>query len=195
MFRQNYEISIIKFNVIQLIVSHSSVSYENWLEHTKHLKREAENELSDTYTLRETMHVAKEKSKHEIRFQQDTTDYALRRRSFASQKARNELEWQKLKVMLEIHLNTSKIDIYFQCYFDLQLQKEMENLRKQIGELESALRAKTDDVKCVETRLENRTYRPGFELCQDEPEFGLKDELLKLQETKEELSKKIDIAQ
>ena len=70
----------------------------------------------------------------------------------------------------------------------------MESMRKELTALENALRAKTDDVKCVETRLENRTYRPGFELCQDEPEFGLKDELAKLQETKEELSNKINCA-
>ncbi|XP_058799938.1 tektin-2-like isoform X2 [Phymastichus coffea] len=155
-----------------LNISENSVSYANWLEHTQNLKRETENELSDTYTLRETMHITKEKSKHDVRFQQDATDYALRRRSFASRKARNELEWQNLKLI-----------------------KEMEYLRKQLEELESALRAKTDDVKCVQTRLENRTYRPGFELCQDDPELGLKDELLTLQNTKEELAKKIDNTQ
>ena len=77
----------------------SSVSYENWLEHTQNLKRQVENELSDTYTLRETMHVAKEKSKRDVEFQQDATNYALRRRSYASRKGRNELEWQKLKVI------------------------------------------------------------------------------------------------
>lgn len=80
------------------------MSYENWLEHTQHLKQLAENELSDTYTLRETMHVGKEKSKHDIEFQQDATNYALRRRAFASTKARNELEWQKLKVKLWIEV-------------------------------------------------------------------------------------------
>ncbi|XP_016842708.1 tektin-2 [Nasonia vitripennis] len=173
--RENYDLSRtfpnFTYKPYALDIAENSVSYENWLEHTQHLKQLAENELSDTYTLRETMHVGKEKSKHEIEFQQDATNYALRRRAFVSTKARNEVEWQKLK-----------------------LQKEMDTLRKQLTDLENALRAKTDDVKCAETRLENRTYRPGFELCQDEPEFGLKDELQKLQQTKEDLATKIDCA-
>lgn len=63
----------------------------------------------------------------------------------------------------------------------------MEMLGKEIIQLEEALMSKTDVVKCVETRLENRAYRPGSELCKDEVELGLKSEVLQLKQTKEDL--------
>lgn len=70
----------------------------------------------------------------------------------------------------------------------------MELLQKELARLEEALMAKTDVLKCAETRLENRTYRPGFELCRDETELGLRDEVLQLRQTKEDLKSKIDCA-
>lgn len=63
----------------------------------------------------------------------------------------------------------------------------MEMLGKEIIQLEEALMSKTGVVKCVETRLENRAYRSGSELCKDEVELGLKGEVLQLKRTKEDL--------
>ncbi|XP_014226826.1 tektin-2-like [Trichogramma pretiosum] len=154
-----------------LSIPEDAVSYESWLEHSRHTQQLAEQEMSDTYSLRESMRVDKDTAKRELVFQQDATDYALRRRAFATRKARNELDWQKLKI-----------------------RREAESLRLQIVDLETALRAKADDLKCCETRLENRTYRPRYELCQDEPEFGLKDELVKLRESMAKLEEKINYA-
>ena len=74
------------------------------------------------------------------------------------------------------------------------MQKEMDLLKKELSRLEEALLAKIDAVKCAETRLENRTYRPGFELCRDETELGLRDEVLQLRQTREDLKTKIDCA-
>lgn len=65
---------------------------------------------------------------------------------------------------------------------------------KEIEKLEEALLAKVDAIKCAETRLESRTYRPGFELCRDEVELGLKDEVLQLRRTREDLIEKINCA-
>lgn len=42
---------------------------------------------------------------------------------------------------------------------------EMEN---DIKDLDADLRAKMADLKLAHTRLENRTYRPGVDLCRDE---------------------------
>lgn len=68
-----------------------------------------DNELSDSYTFREAMRVMKECARNEIKAQQDATNYALRKRIYQSQKARNEMEWQKLKVSVQSNLFISFI--------------------------------------------------------------------------------------
>ncbi|XP_017885994.1 tektin-2 [Ceratina calcarata] len=141
-----------------------SIPYEAWLEHCRYTKTLADNELSDAYGFREAMNVMRERARNDIKAQQDVTDFSLRKRIYQTQKARNELEWQKLKI-----------------------QKEMEILQKEIVRIEDALLHKIDSMKCAETRLENRTYRPGFELCRDEAEMGLKDEVLQLRQTEKDL--------
>lgn len=70
----------------------------------------------------------------------------------------------------------------------------MEMLTNEINQLEGTLMSKTNIVKCVETRLENRVYRPGPELCKDEVESGLKNEALQLKQTEENLIKMIERA-
>ncbi|XP_072748508.1 tektin-B1 [Anoplolepis gracilipes] len=147
------------------------ITYEIWLDRCQRSKMLADKELSDSYTFREDMRVMKECARNDIKAQQDATNYSLRKRIYQTQKARNEMEWQKLKV-----------------------QKEMEMLGKEIIELERALMNKTGVVKCVETRLENRAYRPGSEFCKDEVELGLKNEVLQLKQTKEDLIQIIEHA-
>lgn len=149
----------------------SSITYEVWLDRCRCSKLSAENELSDCYAFREATRVTREHASNDIKAQQDATDYTLRKRIYQTQKARNEMEWQKLKV-----------------------QKEMEMLGNEISQLEGALMSKVDVVKCVETRLENRVYRPGSELCKDEVESGLKNEALQLKQTEENLIKMIEHA-
>lgn len=58
----------------------------------------ADNELSDVYNLREAINIMRERARNDIKAQQDVTDFSLRKRIYQTQKARNELEWQKLKV-------------------------------------------------------------------------------------------------
>ncbi|KZC08368.1 PREDICTED: tektin-B1 [Dufourea novaeangliae] len=159
----------ISYKPNSLRVPKNAISYEAWLEHCRYSKILADNELSDVYSFRESMNVMRERARNDIKAQQDVTDFSLRKRIYQTQKARNELEWQKLKI-----------------------QKEMEIMQKEIVRLEDALLHKTDSIKCAETRLENRTYRPGFEICRDEVDFGLKDEVLQLRQTEKDLNKVID---
>lgn len=146
-----------------------AISYEAWLEHSQHFRALADNELSDVYSFREAMNVMRERARNDIIAQQDVTDFSLRKRIYQTQKARNELEWQKRKI-----------------------QKEMEISQKEIVRLENALLHKTDAIKCAETRLESRTYRPGIELCLDEADSGLKNEVLQLRQTEQDLIKVIE---
>lgn len=76
----------------------SSCSYNSWLEHTKNIKQLAENELADTYAIRESLFVCREKAHNILLSQQERTEHTIRKRIFETQKARNELEWQQLKV-------------------------------------------------------------------------------------------------
>lgn len=71
---------------------------------------------------------------------------------------------------------------------------DMERLMKEIANLEVALEDKTNALKLAETRCENRLYRPGAELCQDEPALGLADEVLQLKRTRRNLQDRIDSA-
>lgn len=74
------------------------------------------------------------------------------------------------------------------------MREEMDKLQKEIKTLEDALLAKTDGLKLAETRLENRSYRPGFELARDEVEAGLKNEVMQLRQTRNDLINKINCA-
>lgn len=44
------------------------------------------------------------------------------------------------------------------------MEKNIENLKK-------AIRDKENPMKVAQTRLENRTYRPGVELCRDPVQY------------------------
>lgn len=73
-----------------------------WLDRCHCSKTLVENELSDCYTFREATRVMRECAWNDIKAQQDATDYTLRKRIYQTQKARNELDWQKLKVFTTI---------------------------------------------------------------------------------------------
>ncbi|GJQ77768.1 hypothetical protein Trydic_g16033 [Trypoxylus dichotomus] len=146
----------------------TSIPYETWLEHSKYTKLLADKELEDTLKLREALFVVRERARNDMRAQCDYVDFTLRKRIYETQRARNELEWQQLK-----------------------MREEMEKVAKEIQTLQSALSDKEDARKLAETRLENRTYRPGIELARDEAEAGLKDEVAQLTQTQRDVQDKI----
>lgn len=74
------------------------------------------------------------------------------------------------------------------------MKEEMEEMVDEIQSLERALQDKTDALKLCETRLEIRSYRPGYEMARDEPDFGLQDEVRQLRQTRRDLTDKMDCA-
>jgi tektin-4 len=54
---------------------------------------------------------------------------------------------------------------------------EIENTEKLIENLKAAIRRKDDPLKVAQTRLHNRSFRPGVELCKDEPQHKLISEV------------------
>lgn len=158
----------ISFKTDPLKIPQGSIPYETWLEHSRYTKLLADSELTDTAKLREALFVVRERARNDMRAQRDCVDFTLRKRIYETQRARNELEWQLMK-----------------------MREEMDKAIKEIDTLNEALMAKTDALKLCETRLENRSYRPGIELARDEAEAGLKDEVLQLRQTRKDLEDKI----
>lgn len=50
--------------------------------------------------MRESLFVSREKARNILNAQHERTDHTIRKRIFETQRARNELEWQQLKVFL-----------------------------------------------------------------------------------------------
>ncbi|XP_034477699.1 tektin-B1-like [Drosophila innubila] len=144
-------------------------TYGGWLENVKNIKQMAENELADTSAIREALFVCREKARSILKAQQEQTEYTLRKRIFETQRAHNELEWQKTK-----------------------MKEEMEKAICAMRILDADLQEKAADLKLAESRLENRALRRGRELCLDYAHFTLCQEVDKLRGIRQCLIDKID---
>lgn len=76
-----------------------------------------------------------------------------------------------------------------------QTEEEIAETEEEIRRLENAIRAKINPMKLAQTRLENRTYRPNVELCRDNAQYGLTDEVKQLEATTKALEDKLKQAQ
>lgn len=72
------------------------------------------------------------------------------------------------------------------------MKNTMEKAAIEIRTLENALLAKINVGKLVETRAENRTYRPYLELVRDKVVSGLEEEARNVKKTMMMLQNKID---
>ncbi|KAG7309648.1 hypothetical protein JYU34_004134 [Plutella xylostella] len=147
------------------------ITNEQWLEKCEAIKKMATDELADTLKLRESLFVARERARNALRAQTDATNYMMRRRVYDTQRARNELQWQKLK-----------------------MEENMEKLSNDLKIMNEQFSDKVNALKVAETRLETRGYRPGIELASDEADLGLKEEVRTLRETIRQLQEKLDCA-
>jgi len=73
----------------------------------------------------------------------------------------------------------------------LQTEEEIAELEEEIRRIQDAIRGKINPTKLAQTRLENRTYRPNVELCRDNVQYGLTDEVKQLDVTKKALEDKL----
>lgn len=102
--------SNITYKTDALRIPRNSCTYRGWLENCKELKLLSEKELAESYAIRESLFVAREKAKNVLHAQQEKTEYTIRRRIFETQKNRNELEFQKLKVVFNDVLYILSLD-------------------------------------------------------------------------------------
>ena len=68
-------------------------------------------------------------------------------------------------------------------------------MEDEIQGLEESLADKTPPMMVVQTRLENRTYRPNVELCRDHPQYGMVEEVAEIAESQQILREKLAVAQ
>ncbi|MBN3305890.1 TEKT2 protein, partial [Amia calva] len=151
-----------------LRVPSGSTSPQQWEQFSQYSRSRAQEEVRAAARLRETMRISIAQVLNELEAQRVTTDFALRKQSHELERARGELLWQ--------HKTT---------------QEEVEELEQDIRRLEDDLRAKTGPLKLAHTRLEIRTTRPSVELCRDQVQYGLVDEVKQLEATIAVLKQKL----
>ncbi|XP_050548454.1 tektin-B1-like [Daktulosphaira vitifoliae] len=144
-------------------------TYEKWLSLCNHLKLRIENELNGSKSIRETMYIPREKTKNDLRAQNDNVEFSLRKRIYETERIKNELEWQKL---------------------NMQIDKD--KFLKEIENLEYALDSKLNSKKIAETRCEEKLYRRGAERCIDKPTVELHKEIFQLYNTTQNLADKLN---
>ncbi|XP_028157697.1 tektin-B1-like [Ostrinia furnacalis] len=146
----------------------SEESYVNCIENTIKI---AEQLMSESKTLRETMFKAREQARNQMYAQSQQVEMIMRRRVYDIQRARNEMEWQKYK-----------------------LETNMDKVDREITSLRAAVADKINPTKLVETRLETRTRRPVLERVQDKPMRGLIEEYERVHMSTNQLEKKLEEA-
>ncbi|KAM9369661.1 tektin-2 [Phaethornis superciliosus] len=150
----------ISFKVNPTRVPVGSTTLDEWEQNSQSNKEHAEAEMKASTALREATMLAIAQTNNELEAQRVATEFALRKRIRDMERAYDELQWQEQNTMEEI--------------------AEME---EDIRRLEEDLRRKMQDLKVAHTRLETRTYRPGMDLCRDQVQYGLTDEVHQLEGT------------
>lgn len=101
----NKDSALVTYKVDPLRVPRNSCTYNGWMENCKELKQLTEKELKESYNIRESLFVSREKTKNLLIAQQEKTELTIRRRIFETQRQRNEIQWQKTKVGIGIPVN------------------------------------------------------------------------------------------
>ncbi|PAA69953.1 hypothetical protein BOX15_Mlig027076g1, partial [Macrostomum lignano] len=149
-------------------VPKGSTTPQQWEDFSRYNVDRAKAEIASSGRLREAAHRTIHDTDNDLESQRQASDYALRKRLHEEEQAKDELEWQKQ-----------------------QTEDEIAELERDIRALEEAIKAKIPPAKLAETRLENRTTRPGVELCRDAVQYGLTDEVQQIKASKDALYDKL----
>uniref|UniRef100_UPI0037E8A5E8 tektin-2 n=1 Tax=Semicossyphus pulcher TaxID=241346 RepID=UPI0037E8A5E8 len=145
---------------------------QEWVQFSQFNVARAQEAMQVSQQMREDMSLTRAQLQNELDNQRRATEFSLRKRNHHEEQARDELEWQ-IK-------NT---------------EDEMAEMESDIHGLDADLQAKTASLKLAHTRLENRTNRPGMDLCRDEVQHGLVKEVHQLDATIMSLKQKLSEAQ
>ncbi|KAJ0054893.1 hypothetical protein NL108_007131, partial [Boleophthalmus pectinirostris] len=145
-----------------------SCTPQEWLQFSQYNVARAEEAMHLSQQMREEMKLTRAQLQNELDKQRSATEFALRKRTHQEEQAQDELEWQIR--------NT---------------ENEMSDMEGDIKGLDADLQAKRASLKLAHTRLENRTQRPGMDLCRDEVQHGLVYEVHQLESTIMSLKQKL----
>ncbi|XP_042750163.1 tektin-2 isoform X2 [Lagopus leucura] len=162
----------ISFKVNPTRIPNGSTAVGEWEQNSQYNKDHAEEEMKASTKLREAIVLSIAQTNNELEAQRVATEFALRKRIRDMERAYDELKWQEQNTLEEI--------------------AEME---EDIRRLEEDLRRKMQDLKVAHSRLETRSYRPNVELCRDQVQYGLTDEVHQLEGSIRALKLKLAEAQ
>ncbi|XP_076864124.1 tektin-2 [Brachyhypopomus gauderio] len=137
-----------------------STTPQQWEQFSHGNISRAKDEMQNSLQLRENISLTRTQVQNELDAQRIATEFAFRKHTHHLEQAQQELQWQ---------LKTT--------------QDEISELEKDIRELERDVQAEMAPLKLVHTRLENRTKRPGMDLCRDDVQYGLVEESKHLDST------------
>ncbi|XP_021016341.1 tektin-2 [Mus caroli] len=149
-------------------VPKDSTTLQEWDEFTRFNKNRAEAEMKAAIELREAIALAIAQTNNELDAQRVATEFTFRKRLREMESFYSELKWQEKNTL-----------------------EEIAELQGDIRRLEEDLRRKMMNLKLAHTRLESRTYRPNVELCRDQTQYGLIDEVHQLEATINTMKQKL----
>ncbi|XP_032733138.1 tektin-2 [Lontra canadensis] len=153
-------------------VPNGSSTLQQWDDFSQFNKSRAEAEMKGAIELREAIALTIAETNNELEAQRVATEFAFRKRLREMEKLYSELRWQEKNTL-----------------------EEIAEMQEDIRHLEEDLRRKLQNLKLCHTRLESRTYRPNVELCRDQAQYGLTDEVHQLEATITALKQKLAQAQ
>ncbi|NWV43525.1 TEKT2 protein, partial [Grantiella picta] len=157
----------ISFKVNPTRIPDGTIALREWELNNQCIKDRAEAEMRASVDLRGAITLTIAQTNNELDAQRIATEFALRKRIRDMEGALSELRWQEKNTL-----------------------EEIADMEEEIRQLEENIRKRTLDLKVAHTRLETRTYRPHLELCRDQAQYGLTDEVQQLEGTIRALQQK-----
>ncbi|OCT94754.1 tektin 2 (testicular) L homeolog isoform X1 [Xenopus laevis] len=149
-------------------VLNGTTTPQEWVQFSRYSKERAEAEVRASGRLRESIALTIAQTNNECEAQRVAVEFSFRKRIHEFERALAELNWQEK--------NT---------------KEEIEEMEGDIRHLDEDLRAKKGSLKLAHTRLETRLHRPSVELCRDQVQYGLTDEVCQIEGTIAALKEKL----
>lgn len=164
-------LTIMLYNLLNysFIDLNRAITQSEWENLTENLIRNASNEIASSLQLRSYTDITLNYSIEEIEKQIDCTSDEFAKRIDDTHYAKRTLEG-----------------------IQSQTQQKINEILKNITHLRTELDAKEEYLILCKNRLDNRTLRPGTELCRDRVHDSLFVEMQALQQTIEHLKQMID---
>ncbi|XP_013399215.1 tektin-4 [Lingula anatina] len=145
---------------------------ESWAQFTHDNIVRAEHERMASIQLRTLIDNVLQDTSRDMREQSDTVDVAFQKRIQEMQDAKQKMEENLSKICDEI------------------AQQE-----RNIAAMKQAIRNKENPMKVAQTRLNNRTFRPGVELCRDPVQYKLVGEVQEIAQSVDALMEQLNAAE